>query len=243
MKKLISELARLVGGLLRVRPEERANFEIYYFNNGFYGGFYMGFLVAVIYALDGKFLLALIAGSLLWLFFICLFLFVIYPVQEIYKPNRLKRRMKSSRYQFLHSSRFEVIDNAFFRGVYNSFLFEVYPYEKKERKKKNIKYDVISCAYVFENSREADCTATENIMSGSYYFGELYFRDNSVSFIPFDWKETDFQGNFDRLILVLQREKLFPVGFEELCRLRNERNLRRAEVKADLAESVQQSAR
>lgn len=75
MKKLISELARLVAGLLRVRSEERANFEIYYFNNGFYGGFYMGFLVAVIYALDGKFLLALIAGSLLWLFlyaFFCL---------------------------------------------------------------------------------------------------------------------------------------------------------------------------
>jgi Ca2+/Na+ antiporter len=215
MKVFVPKMALWMAKRLSVKPEKTADFQRYYFNNGFYGGMYLGILV-FIFNLIHSFKLALVGGLGLWLFILLLYLFVIYPIYEIYKPRQLSKRMNSRKYSFLHQNNFEIVDGLCLRGVYKSYLFSVFPCEKVERKKRNIRYDVIVCHYSFgeKGQEKAWYTQKENEMCGSYVFGNLIFASGSVSYIPYGYENVDFQGNFEALVSVLKRENLDPTDLE-----------------------------
>lgn len=191
-----------------VREESIKSFSSQIFISGLISGIIL-FLVSL---LSNDFRTSLIFG----LFGIILGIiipFMIFVFEEYYTRKKIIKGLNSSRYSFLDENNFILHPDLYFEGKYKDFWFRVIPMTKRQKREKELKYDIIEAFYDF-SSDEFD-GKKEQDMSGKYFIGELNFLNCCVGFIPKDWTNPNFKDNFDSIVNIFNRENLKPISKDE----------------------------
>jgi hypothetical protein len=179
-----------------------------YLTPAIYGGFIIGIMWFLISLIEKPVASSLLTGLFVWIGWIILY-GIGFLSEEYYMRKIQIKKLKSKKYFFLHENSFQIHSDLFFEGIYKEYFIRVLPMTSK-RKKKDIEYDVIEAYYTF-NSENYE----EEYLTGNYFWGELYFSNHCVGFLPKDWKNPDFKENLDGLISILKRENLNPLSKEE----------------------------
>lgn len=155
--------------------------------------------------------------SVIGAFFILLMLLLVYFLiifnEEYLEKKKMVKRLESAKYDFFHKNGFNITEDFYLEGIYADYYICIIPSCKWLRHNKKIDYDVIQAFYELEV--DVNIKIKETAMSGQYYFGELIFGNNYVSFIPRDWKLPDFEQNIKGLLTVLRREELIPLSKQD----------------------------
>jgi hypothetical protein len=152
-------------------------------------------------------------GFSLWIGVIIFFTGVGFTSEEYFKRKKEIKKLLSDKYSFLDAKSFVLHQDLYFEGIYQDYHFRVIPKTKWQERQKNIEYIIIEAFYRFDTDHD-DINREANL-SGEYVLGQLYFDNQCVGFIPNDWESPNFKENFDGLISILEREKLFPFPIVE----------------------------
>lgn len=151
---------------------------------------------------------------------ILLFILYAYLQNEIYsKKHELLKYQKLEIFDYLRNNNFKVNKDLYFEGTHQGYQIIVFLITREENGRNN-DYVCIRAFYKFASS--LDNIKRERDMSGKYYIGELFFENNCVTYMPYDWENPDFQENFNGLVSVLKRENLLPLTKEEWFQLKEE---------------------
>lgn len=145
---------------------------------------------------------------------------VIASAWSAYRKNEIhNKRLLLSKYRkypifkYLWENDFKLNKDLYFEGKYQQYEFVIFIISKFEDGIEN-NYIVIRSFYnlpiTYSNNKKK-----ERDLCGKYYFGELFFENNSVTFVPYDWKRPNFEENFNALISIYQRENLTPLSKNE----------------------------
>ena len=184
-----------------------------YLKLGIYGGIIPGLIFFGVALLEKRTLSdSLSGGFVAWVVVILLFVAGFF-IEEYIKPKQLFKRVHSNKYSFLLENKFVISEDYTFEGQYKGFWFRVYPMTFFQNTKKNIDYDLIQAFYTIEGT--VDTIKKEQDLCGDYFLGRLIFSDNNVIYLPKDWREINFKENFEELIIILNREKLYPLSIKK----------------------------
>jgi hypothetical protein len=180
-----------------------------YLGSSFLGGLILGLFSFLLSLLLGNSAIdSFWIGFSLWFGMIILVIGVGFTSEEYFKRKREIKKLLSDKYSFLDSISFELHQDLYFAGIYQDYHFRVIPRTKWQERQKDIEYVIIEAFYRFDTDH--DGISKETNLSGEYFLGHLHFANQCVGFIPKDWELPDFKENFDGLISILKRQKLFP---------------------------------
>jgi hypothetical protein len=185
-----------------------------YLGTSFLGGLFLGlfsFLISIL--LRNSAIDSIIIGFSLWIGVIIFFVGVGFTSEEYFKRKKAIKKLLSAKYSFLDAKSFALHEDLYFEGIYQNYHFRVIPMTKSQKHQKDIEYVIIEAFYKFDT--EGDNRKREVNLSGEYLLGQLSFANQCVGFIPKDWEMPNFKENFDGLISILKREKLFPFTNDE----------------------------
>lgn len=179
-----------------------------YLGSSFLGGLILGLFSFLLSLLLGNSASdSLWIGFSLWIGMIILVIGVGFTSEEYFKRKKEIKKLFSDKYSFLDSISFELHQDLYFDGIYQDYHFRVIPKTKWQERQKDIEYVIIEAFYRFDSDH--DGINRETNLSGEYFLGQLHFANQCVGFIPKDWEMPNFKENFDGLISILKREKLF----------------------------------
>lgn len=184
-----------------------------YWSNGCGGGLMIGFLVFLLSLINNSVLTSLHFGMGIWIGIIVIWIGLGFTSQEYYKRKKKIKNLTSNKYAFLDLHNFTLHEDLYFEGVYREFFFRVLPTTGRIPKRKGrgieIEYIVIEAFYNYDTaSVDSD---REEKMCGDYFIGHVHFANHCAGFISKDWDNPDFKENFDGLINIFKREKLYPL--------------------------------
>lgn len=185
-----------------------------YLGSSFLGGLILGLFSFLLSLLLGNSAIdSLWIGFSLWIVVIIFFTGVGFTSEEYFKRKKEFKKLLSDKYSFLDAKSFVLHQDLYFEGIYQDYHFRVIPKTKWQEGQKDIDYIIIEAFYRFDTDH--DDINRETNLSGEYFLGQLDFANQCVGFIPKDWKLPNFKENFDGLVSILEREKLFPLPKDE----------------------------
>lgn len=156
-------------------------------------------------------------GGILFLLlvpFIFLMIYLGISSYEYFAPYFRVKKLQAPKYRFLLDQGFMVKEKAYLEGTYKGYHFRVYTMKEtiqnKKGRFKQVSFDLIESCYTFPNR-----IINEGNLSSRYYFGTLFFENHVVGLIPTPSSKLDFEEALNGLVLVLKREELMPLSFEE----------------------------
>ncbi len=185
-----------------------------YLGSSFLGGLFLGLFSFLLSLLLGNSAIdSLLIGFSLWIGVVIFFTGIGFTSEEYFKRKKEIKKLRSDKYSFLDAKSFLLHQDLYFEGIYQDYHFRVIPKTKWRERQKDIDYVIIEAFYRFDN--EGDNIEREANLSGEYFLGQLHFANQCIGFIPKDWEKPNFKENFDGLISILMREKLFPFPIAE----------------------------
>jgi len=150
-------------------------------------------------------------GALVGWFLYAIICMIIIGDIEYFTPRSKQKRLLEKKYQYLFNIGFRKTEDFNIEGYYKDFHIIICPQAQKEKRKKNIHYDIVYASYKFDDTEnDEDIEVRERNMCGSYHIGDLIFRGCAVTFVPYQWKDPDFEDILTHLISILKRENLKP---------------------------------
>lgn len=161
------------------------------------------------YALEDAFIHGIGVGI-----FIIACTWYMYMQNEIYnKKYLLLKYKKYPSFKYLRENGFRINKGLFYEGIYRQHEFVVFLIPKTEN---GVENNYIAIRSFYDLPADWECRKKkERDLCGNYHFGELFFENNSVIFIPYDWQKINFENNFNALIDVFKREDLKPISAKE----------------------------
>ncbi len=180
-----------------------------YWQNGCNGGLLLGIIVFLASLMNNTALTSLYRGLAIWAGIIVIWVGIGFTVEEYFIRKKKIKKLNSIKYKFLDDNNFTLHPDLYFEGNYRGFYFRILPMTKWIKHGKDIEYIVIESFYTFDTYTQDN--DREKRMCGNYFIGEVHFGNHCVSFTPRDWESPDFKENFDGLIDIFEREKLYPL--------------------------------
>lgn len=184
--------------------------------NGFRGGFILGTVLFLLNWVNNSIEYAILVGGGIWVCPFLIWIIITFLANDFFGRMIQIKKLTSKKYAFLSEKGFQIQEEyLYFTGTYKEYYFRIFPMKIIRKTKKNIDYIIIETYYEFSEP-EKDQSEKENILSGDYFYGKIFFQDGCVGFVPNDYSNPDWETDLNALVTLCQREKLVPRDLYEI---------------------------